>query len=484
MSTSRWAGPTAAALLSGSCTLGRVPLASSFPHPATPATASASAAPAVADPRSAPQDHSYVVPAVEIVSFEVLLNLIDRNLLDDREFYESDWDSVVDNLQSGWVVDRDPFGVNQVGHPYSGSVYHGFARSSGLGFWTALAYTFAGSALWEVAGEVTKPSLNDQITTGIGGAFLGEGFFRLATWVVADGDGTPSFGRSLAATVISPPTALNKVLFGDRFDAPPPIPEAPVFTNVGFGARTHDVLRGPGSQTAEEDSDVTANVEFEYGMPGRDRYHHALPFDLFHFEAVVSTASDNLFDRLNSRGLLTGNDYSSGDLEGVYGIYGSYDYLSPGVFRLASTALSFGTTAQQRLSADSALQGTLLAGVGFGAAGTVADDAEDRDYHYGAIPQVVLDVRLLLEGIGMLRLGARDHFVFGAGFEDNDGWENVAQVGLTLSVHVVGSHALSLGYVDSRRVAHYDTAADEDQQVGTFYVLWTLLGGTGLDPVR
>ena len=429
-------------------------------------------------------DHSYLLPGAEIVAFQVLLNLFDRNVLSDHEYYESDADSIEDNLQSGWVIDDDPFGVNQIGHPYSGSIYHGFARSSGLGFWTSLSYTFVGSALWEVAGEVTKPSLNDQITTGIGGAFLGEGMFRLASWALADPEGSPGFARWLCATALSPSTAFNRAVFGDRFVQPPPATAAPVYGSAGLGVRTHTLLHGEGSQLADERTDALANVMFEFGVPGRGGYRHEQPFDHFHFEAAISSESDNLFDRLVMRGLLVGRDYGDGDLAGVYGLYGSYDYLSPGVFRLASTAVSFGTTAQQRLSESSALQGTALAGIGFGAAGTVADDVEDRDYHYGAIPQGLLDLRWLIGGAAMLRFCGRDHFVFGAGFDDNDGWENVAQLEMALTVNVVGSHALSVGYCQSSRVAHYDEAPDEDQDVGTLFVTWTMLGGLELAPVR
>ena len=83
---------------------------------------------------------SYWIPAAEIFAFDVTSRTIRRN------------------LRSSWVVDRDPFTVNQLGHPYQGSMYHGFARASGLNYWEGLGYTFLGSAFWEVFGETTTPS--------------------------------------------------------------------------------------------------------------------------------------------------------------------------------------------------------------------------------------------------------------------------------------------------------------------------------------
>ena len=48
------------------------------------------------------------------------------------------------NLKSSQVIDTDPFSVNQIGHPYQGSIYYGLARSAGLNYWQSLAYSLAG----------------------------------------------------------------------------------------------------------------------------------------------------------------------------------------------------------------------------------------------------------------------------------------------------------------------------------------------------
>ena len=81
---------------------------------------------------------NYVLPAVEIVGFSFLLNLYNRHLADDADDYKSTISTIRHNLHSSWVVDSDPFRTNQLGHPYLGSMYHGFARSAGLNYWEAL----------------------------------------------------------------------------------------------------------------------------------------------------------------------------------------------------------------------------------------------------------------------------------------------------------------------------------------------------------
>src|SRR6185369_5474005 len=147
------------------------------------------------------------LPAVEIVGFETMLNLVNRG--DRSGDYKSNLSTIRRNVSSSWTVDHDPFRTNQLGHPYAGSMYHTFARSLGLDYWESFAYTFAGSALWEIAGERTPPSRNDQISTGIGGTFLGEALFRLSSLMLEHGGDTPSWLREVGAAAISPATGFN-----------------------------------------------------------------------------------------------------------------------------------------------------------------------------------------------------------------------------------------------------------------------------------
>lgn len=158
---------------------------------------------------------SYWIPAGEIFGFDFLLNQFNRHFISDD--YKSTWSSIKHNAGTSWHTDTDPFTVNQLGHPYQGSMYYGFARSSGLTYWESLGYTVTGSALWEIAGETTPPSFNDQITTGFGGSFLGEALFRMSN-LVLDESHMPAFWRELTAAAISPPTGLNRLAFGSRFD--------------------------------------------------------------------------------------------------------------------------------------------------------------------------------------------------------------------------------------------------------------------------
>ena len=214
---------------------------------------------------------NYLLPAVEILGFDFLLNrvqhvlrllLLQTSQVDDRR-----------NLRSSWGTDSDPFQTNQLGHPYQGSMYHGFARSAGLSYWESLGYTFAGSAMWEIAGESTPPSKNDQIASGIGGTFLGEALFRMANLVLENATDTPRFWRETSAAIISPSTGFNRLAFGERYDSIFSSRGAAYYSRFAFAmsAATHNVpvLRKAGRHEALADfSSIGLPVKPEYTTSG------------------------------------------------------------------------------------------------------------------------------------------------------------------------------------------------------------------------
>ena len=70
--------------------------------------------------------------------------------------------------------------------------------------------------MWEIAGETTPPSRNDIINTGLGGSFVGEALFRLAS-LVLEQESVAVLWRELGAAAISPSTGFNRLAFGERF---------------------------------------------------------------------------------------------------------------------------------------------------------------------------------------------------------------------------------------------------------------------------
>ena len=423
-------------------------------------------------------EKSYLIPALEIVGFDVLLNLFDRAYYGCCD-YDVDFSSIKRNLHRGWNEDRDEFTVNQLGHPYQGSIYHGFARASGLNYWQGLAYTFVGSLFWEIAGETTPPSRNDQISTGIGGSFLGEALFRMSNFWLEQGRGS-RFWREVVAAAISPPVGFNRLAFDQRFDGIFPSKDPEYYSRMHFGlvSATQDRREGSGEIDRHEG---IVDVALDYGLPGKSGYTYDRPFDYFTFQAAASTAIG--FESVSTYGLLLGKSYDLGKYyRGIWGLYGGYSYMAPQIFRLASTGLSLGTTAQWRLLDHLAVQGTGLLGIGYASVSDIAGISDERDNHYGVAPQALLSLRLILGERASIDLTAREYFVAdvsGSGVRH----DNVVRTDASLTYRIHRQHAVSIRYQLSRRDFDVRDMGNRIQDRGTVGIFYTLLGrdrfGTG-----
>lgn len=418
------------------------------------------------------EDKSYVIPALEIVAFDTLLNLFDRAYFGGDDFDVTP-SSVRRNLRRGFATDADGFTVNQLGHPYQGSMYHGFARASGLSFWEGFAYAFAGSLAWEYAGETTRPSTNDQINTTLGGTFLGESFFRMSNFWLEQGRG-PRFWRELGAAAISPPVGFNRYAFGNRFKGiyASNNPEYYARFAVGVSAATQD---RPGTSTQTKRNEAIVDFGFDYGLPGKAGYTYRRPFDYFAFQATGSSGIG--FESVTTRGLLFGTDYGrqSNRLRGIWGLYGSYDYFAPQIFRLASSAASVGTTLEWRPSNLIAVQGTALAGLGYATVSTIRGAANDRSNHYGVAPQALLALRVIAGDRASLDLIGREYFVSDVSGGVRGGHDNVVRSEATFTWRLHKQHAIAVKYQFSRRDAEFG-GSDRTQQRGTLGIFYTLLG--------
>ena len=422
---------------------------------------------------------SYVIPAAEIIAYLFLLNQYDRHFTEPKDVYRTDGNTFWQHLtNSKWVLDNDQFSVNQFLHPYSGSVYYGLARSAGLNFWESFLYSAAGSFLWELGGEKTTPSINDMIATPIGGTFLGEPLFRMANLLLETDDGRPGFWRELGAAVISPPTGFNRLVFGNRFDAVYPSNQPATFMRLQGGGTLTSSSHNVASSVTEHGA--IGDFTFTYGLPGKPEYRYARPFDYFDFHVTAVTA--NTVESVNTRGLLFGKPYSGESTRGVWGLFGSYDYISPQVFRVSTTALSFGTIWQSWLSRSVALQGTALGGAGYGAAGSI-QRSQDRDYHYGAAPQGLLAFRLIFGDRAMIDFTGREYYVTDV-LSSERGQENMLRGDASFTLRVFDQHGVALRYVVSHRDASYPGIDYRNQTVGTLSLMYVLLGPSGFGAVE
>jgi hypothetical protein len=390
---------------------------------------------------------SYTAPLYGIIGFNILLNLFDRAFVGDD--FETNLSTIHRNLHRGPEEDNSKFGVNQLGHPYQGSMYHGFARSAGLSYWESLPYVLGGSAMWEVAGETGTPSRNDLITTTVAGSFLGEALFRMANLVLEDGGGLPRPWREVGAAILSPAMGFNRYFFDKRFPIFPS--NSPAYygqVQIGGGVMKQS---DPSGAAEREKGAALADFSLDYGLPGKDGYRYRRPFDYFTFR--LTGTSDDAVESLATRGLLLGTDYSAGrDVRGIWGLYGSYDYLAPQFFRVSSAALSLGTTGQARLGAATVLQGSALAGTGYTAVGG-AGARDERDNEYGLAPQAHLALKLIFAERAAAEFAATKYFASAVGAAADGGHDHITRADAAFTWRVHRRHAVSLRYIWTHRDA-------------------------------
>ncbi len=428
-------------------------------------------------------DRSYAIPAIEIVGFDFLLNRFERSFGSDRNDYRVDLRTIRTNLRSGWSTDHDPFRTNQLGHPYQGSMYHGFARSTGHGYWESAGFAFAGSAAWEIAGERTRPSRNDQVASGIGGTSLGEALFRMSNLLLEQGGGLPRAWREVAAAAISPSTGFNRLAYGNRFGGIYSSHDAAYFSRlqIGYARDTHTRLGSSNDNVKESEGLIDFSID--YGLPGAKGYTYTRPFDYFNFEAAASTA--NGIESVFTRGLLVGEPYEIGaTYRAVWGLYGSYDYVSPQTFRVSTTALSVGSTAQWSLTDELTLQATAMAGLGYSAVGTTRGAARiamggsvgDRDYNYGVAPTTTLALRLVHSDRAALDMTLREYFVSSVASGTSGGHDNIVRADVAFTYRVSKQQAVTLRYLANRRDSAFDGFGSNKQSRATVGIFYTLLG--------
>jgi len=488
-------------LLAVGLTVARIGFAQQEPKLDAPAQQAAPTAFAGKEPApvlhwGAGRGKSFAVPAYEIFGEEFLLNRYDHYAVD-AATYPSQFSNIQINVHKQWVVDNDKFSTNQFLHPYQGTIYQGFARSAGLSFWQSFAYTMGGSLLWEYAGENTTPSINDQIATGIGGLFFGEPLFRIASLLLETSDsGRPGIWRELGAAAISPAMGFNRLVFGKRFGGVFPSYNPAVYTrfDVGVSLSSHyhsnvdvnaDLSAPPVYQTPKR-NEGSVSFTMSYGLPGKPGYEYTRPFDYFNLEFIAT--SGNAFESIFSRGLLVGTAYELGpNYRGIWGLYGTYAYVAPQIFRVSDTGAALGTTAQWWISRKVALQGTGLLGAGYGGGGVIHGagiatagplGSGQRDYHYGMTPQALLALRLIIGDRVSIDTSVRDYYVSRFAASESTGSENIGQADISVTVRVYKLHGFTLRYAESRRDGTYASLPPSRQSIGTVSISYTLLGQT------
>ncbi|GAB6976679.1 DUF3943 domain-containing protein [Prevotella falsenii] len=154
----------------------------------------------------------------QVVGANLGILAFDRYILD-APFSKVTWRTIGRNLSpTKWYWDSDIFRTNLFSHPYHGSIYYNAARGNGLSYVEAIPYTIIGSLMWEIGGEMERPSINDFLATSIGGLPTGEVLHRVSDRIFDNRKrGFERVVREIIGTVVNPSQGFTRLITGTAF---------------------------------------------------------------------------------------------------------------------------------------------------------------------------------------------------------------------------------------------------------------------------
>lgn len=411
-----------------------------------------------------------VQPAVIQRRYNVLLPILEaealhfsvaaaNNLLLRESFAQISWDSISSHFDGRmpWTFDVDSFVINQFGHPYQGALAYTAARSSGLSFWWACIYPFMSSLTWEVFFEVDAASWNDQVTTPLGGIFLGELLHRTSLLVLR-GTQAPKWLRVLGAFLLEPVGQVNRWMLDEHLDAEDVQDFPPVFAMIGGGVAVGSGFRDPNTFEIVQSLAPQGNVNgrMTYGMPGDPSFRYSTPFSHFDVDFNITFPGPTV-SSVFVRGLLVGAQFGQGKTRGLWGVFGQYDFAEAQLVRMSSVGFGLGTSFQTVLPANFTFQlSTVLSGVPMALAGSLGlQEGLVRDYHIGPGGQAVVEARLIWNDRAWLRVAGRTWFTAGL-YVGAAGWESISYLTAGPLVRLWGPIAVGGDVVMALRRAKFD----------------------------
>lgn len=308
------------------------------------------------------------------------------------------------NLTGGWVWDNDSFSGNQFSHPYHGSMFYNAAREHGLSYGVSLLYPVVGSLTWELFCETNRPATNDLLSTGIGGAAIGEVTHRASDIFFDDTKrGGQRVLREFIGTMLNPVRGIHRMMSGEMFrvnhlSAGKKEEAEPYTFQIGLGDRyVHDAgAIHPHIGRRYHEHIPYLDVRFSYGnhFNNLDLGKATRAFDYFDVYALINLDSHHptvgefdITGRIGSiqRQLPHRWKLDIGFYQNIKYIdhYGYDAHQAPGNLALISEAASFGAGfhAERQGKAVSLIQDLQLSAVPLG--GAAADYFPMRRYNFG-----------------------------------------------------------------------------------------------------
>jgi len=322
---------------------------------------------------------------LEMIGFNLIMTLYGKHIMkpDDHGFDVS-LDTIKENLKNGFEWDDNSFSANNFRHPYQGSLYFGGARANGYDFYQSSMFAFAGSWLFEYAGEAHHPSVNDWINTAVGGITIGESLYRMSDMVLDNkATGSGRAWRELGGFALSPMRGLNRLITGEAFEVHenPPNRVPDFFAgNFRLGFRT----LGEDNLWTAKSTKAFVSFDVLYGNPFEET--RGKPFDHFRFGMQINFRnSPHGIGWMQSEGMLFAADVVRTETSHhIFGSFMHFDYLDNEAYTYGGQSLSFSYLSSFRASERfSAVTFLHLQAILLGASKSDYFSLSGREYDYG-----------------------------------------------------------------------------------------------------
>ncbi|MFI5219932.1 MAG: DUF3943 domain-containing protein [Bacteroidia bacterium] len=331
------------------------------------------------------------IPVAEVIGFNASLCAVNKYI------FKYDWAQVTTetwkkNLKASWEWDRDLFGVNFIGHPYTGSLYFNAARSNGYNFAASIPFAIGGSLLWEYFGETTAPSYNDIIATPVAGWFLGEIFYRISSNILNDRKrGGPRVIRETGAAIVNPMRGLNRIFQGKVSRVTSDTTYQADLLNLTLFGGVRRLNEGTDFNTGEDNPFL--NISVFYGDPFENRIRK--PFDFFKLRTEFNFLAGTIkLDNITGYGLLTGRNVDTKNFKMLYGLFQHYNYWNNSTFELGTITFGGGAATKISMNKSAFYNNVFVSGVPLAGNSTrqaPSDTATYRKYNYSGGLEVKLE---------------------------------------------------------------------------------------------
>ena len=329
------------------------------------------------------------------------------------------------NIHHGLTWDDNQFRTNQYIHPFNGACYFNAARANGISFWPSYGSSLLGAAVWEYAGETHPPSFNDMISTGIGGAALGETLYRFSSMILDNqATGKSRFFHEAGGFLVDPIRGFNRILSGQAWKvASNPEDDMDRRPNNSYHDTAIGWRRSGNGSWPSLEHDYTDYMWLRYQHEHGNVFDNSRRKPWDYFDADVQFAADekNPLIRFNIAGnwWTTSVGSDSGTRRHMVAFSQHFEYENTNAYEYGGQSIGptffsqWGSWRSFALDTRMDILATILGAVDsdYSDLAIVAEQERIREYDYGPGAGARFDLNVKCHGAPLLTAGYRLHFL-------------------------------------------------------------------------